>query len=125
MKKTDALGVHVLLELNSCNPEFLDNVEIIRSVMRKAADAAQMTRLGEAFHKFTPQGASGVLLLAESHISIHTWPEIGYASVDLYTCNLVTPTKFAVRELVQGLGAKSYMAKTIYRGKKVTVDVGS
>ncbi|MCH7988747.1 MAG: adenosylmethionine decarboxylase, partial [Planctomycetes bacterium] len=66
--------------------ELLNNLEFIEASMRAAAAEARATVVNSSFHKFGPQGISGVLVLAESHLSVHTWPEHGYAATDIYVC---------------------------------------
>lgn len=83
--------------------------------MIAAAQAARATIVGERFHHFSPQGVSGVILLAESHLSIHTWPEHGYAALDLFTCSDVDAA--ACFELLRtALGARRHESKVLTRG---------
>ena len=86
----DALGRHLLLELNDCNREVLDDLDYIRQAMRGAAEQAGATIVGESFHKFDPIGVTGIVAIAESHLCIHTWPEYGYAAADVFTCGGVS-----------------------------------
>ena len=91
-----ALGKHLLLELNDCDPNLLNDLSFIREIMLAAANESGATVLGESFHQFSPQGVSGVILIAESHLSVHTWPEHGYAGADIFTCGTrVKPEKAA------------------------------
>ncbi len=83
----DPLGEHYLIELYKCDRELLDNLGVVSDTMLEAARLAGATVIDERFHKFSPQGVSGVVVIAESHLSIHTWPELGYAALDLFTCN--------------------------------------
>ncbi len=80
------LGLHVLLDLEGCPENLLSDAPRIRASLRKAAELAGATIVGEAFHSFNPPGVSGVLLIAESHLSVHTWPSLGKATLDIYTC---------------------------------------
>ncbi len=82
----NSLGRHVLLELSRCPYPLLNDLDFIRKSFFSAADRANVTIVSESFNMFTPQGVSGVLVIAESHISIHTWPEYGYAAIDVFTC---------------------------------------
>ena len=82
----NALGRHLLLDLKECNPELLDDIEYIRQAMIGAADEAGATIVGQNFYKFNPLGITGIVAIAESHLCIHTWPEHGYAAVDIFTC---------------------------------------
>ena len=85
------LGTHIILEVAGVTFDLLDNATLIPAVLRAAADAASLTVLDEVYHSFPVQGLSGLLLISESHLSYHTWPEHGYASVDLFTCGPPSP----------------------------------
>lgn len=80
------MGDHYLLNLFGCDPEKLDNERLIKKLLHDAAYCAKMTVLNSMTYKFYPQGVTGIVMLAESHISIHTWPEDSKAAVDVYTC---------------------------------------
>ena len=80
------VGKHCILELYDCDPSKLDDEAFLRSAITQAAERAGATLLNLITHQFDPQGVTGLALLAESHISIHTWPESGYAAVDVFTC---------------------------------------
>lgn len=82
----EALGKHILVELYDCNREILNNPELIKTTMNEAANLAGATIVSSNFHHFSPHGVSGVVVIAESHLTIHTWPEYGYAAIDLFTC---------------------------------------
>ena len=83
--------------------------------MRDAAIAAGATVVGEAFHSYVPHGVTGVLVIEESHFSVHTWPEAGYAALDFYTCGALEPER-AVRIVATGLGARSVSVLEVARG---------
>ena len=112
----NALGKHLLLELRECNKEALDDIEFIRINLVTAAIAAGATVMGESFHKFSPQGVSGVVVIAESHVTIHTWPEYGYAAVDVFTCGSSVKPEVAADILVQKLDSKDHSMVVIERG---------
>ncbi|MBO5947550.1 S-adenosylmethionine decarboxylase proenzyme [bacterium] len=80
------LGRHILAEFFGCNPNVLNNVELIKEKMTQAAIECGATVVETCFHMFNPYGVSGVVIISESHLAIHTWPELGYAAVDLFTC---------------------------------------
>lgn len=82
----EALGKHILVELYDCNRTILNDPELIKTTMNKAANLSGATIVSSNFHHFSPHGVSGVVIIAESHLTIHTWPEYGYAAVDLFTC---------------------------------------
>ncbi len=84
-------GRHLLMEYQGCDREMLNDPDRLEQLMRRAAEAAQATVVAAVFHSFTPCGTSGVLVLQESHLSIHTWPEYGYAAMDFYTCGECDP----------------------------------
>ena len=89
--------------------------------MVAAAVDCGATVLGESFHPFQPQGVSGVVVIAESHLSIHTWPEYGYAAVDIFTCGTSVQPEKAAEVLIEKLGAKDHTLTEIQRGRLVTV----
>lgn len=81
-----SLGRHIIVEYYDCAPEILNDVTVIQESMEGAAEKAGATIINSTFHHFSPYGVSGVVVIEESHLAIHTWPEYGYASVDLFTC---------------------------------------
>lgn len=81
-----SLGRHIIVEYYDCTPELLNDVVGIEKSMENAAEEAGATIINSTFHHFSPYGVSGVVVIQESHLAIHTWPEFGYASVDLFTC---------------------------------------
>ncbi len=81
-----SLGRHILVELYDCDAAVLNDLNLVESSMKEAAIAAGSTIVDTVFRRFAPHGISGVVVIAESHIAIHTWPEYGYAAVDLFTC---------------------------------------
>ena len=82
----ESLGRHILAEFYGCDFKELNNQDNIQVYMRNAAIKAKATIVNESFHKFSPWGVSGVIVIQESHLTIHTWPEYCYAAVDLFTC---------------------------------------
>jgi S-adenosylmethionine decarboxylase len=112
-------GLHYLIDLNGVSPEILTNDDLIRHTLIEAAKDAGATVLGDFFHHFgrtEEYGVTGVIALSESHISIHTWPEIGYAAIDIFMCGncdpvnslprifeVFQPTTHEVKELARGI----------------------
>jgi S-adenosylmethionine decarboxylase len=99
------MGKHFILNLYECPFELLDDKEFIRMLLYRATKECKATLLNLAVHKFDPQGVTGIAMLAESHISIHTWPETGQAAVDIYTCGDCDPQlgcDFIISELKSG-----------------------
>jgi len=81
-----ALGRQILVEFYQCNPDILKDCKLIEQYMVEACIKGQATVVTQTFHEFSPFGVSGVVVIAESHVAIHTWPEYGYAAVDIFTC---------------------------------------
>ena len=111
-----ALGHHLLIELHGCAPECLDSVPEVEQILTEAADLAGATIVNSAFHHFSPYGVTGVLVIAESHIAAHTWPEYGYAAVDCFTCGDQAILKALEKLIVAGFQAKSHSCSLISRG---------
>ena len=112
----NAVGRHLLLELKQCDKGVLDDLSFLREVLLAAAKAAGATVIGEAFHQFNPHGVSGVVLIAESHLTIHTWPEYRYAAVDFFSCGSSVVPEKAAEMLIEKLGSKDYSSMMIPRG---------
>ena len=112
----DVLGTHVLLELRDCDPQLLDDLAHIRQEMLRAASTVEAHVVGESFHQFTPQGVTGILSIAESHISIHTWPEHGYAAADIFTCGDQTMPERAAAVMIEALACRDPEITQIRRG---------
>ncbi|MBL4752556.1 MAG: adenosylmethionine decarboxylase [Flavobacteriales bacterium] len=84
----EGLGLHILMEFHGCSFEKLNDLPSLEEMMNDAARASNATIIKSVFHQFSPQGVTGVIVVAESHLAIHTWPENGYAAVDFFTCNV-------------------------------------
>lgn len=112
----NVLGTHVLLELRDCDPRLLDDLDYIRRELLGAAAAVDAHVIGESFHQFSPQGVTGILSIAESHISIHTWPEYGYAAADIFTCGDRTMPERAADWIVTALRCRNPEITQIRRG---------
>lgn len=110
------MGRQVLGELSFCEHDTLNNKQRLEELLRKAAEASGATLISVHTHHFQPHGVSGVAILAESHLSVHTWPELGYAAVDAFTCgDHVNPAQ-AVAVLEQGFGAQFTTTVEMIRG---------
>lgn len=112
----NTLGRHILAEMYGCSEEILNNVHEIEKIMVKSALEAGAEVREVAFHKFSPQGVSGVVVISESHLTIHTWPELGYAAVDVFTCgNKINPWD-ACNYLTDSFKAEHMTATEVKRG---------
>ena len=120
--REESLGRHVLVELYNCNPELLNNVSGIEKIMVDAAEHSKATVINVTFHHFSPYGVSGVVVIQESHLTIHTWPEYGYAAIDIFTCgNTVDPWQ-AYEFLKVALEASSGSTMELKRGQTHLLD---
>ncbi|GGG25816.1 S-adenosylmethionine decarboxylase proenzyme [Lysinibacillus alkalisoli] len=110
------LGRHVLIEFYGCPSDIMEDNALIEQYMREAADYSGATIVESVFHHFNPYGVSGAVIIEESHLTIHTWPEYGFASVDVYTCgDSVNPWK-AADYLSEKLKAKQTESFEVPRG---------
>jgi len=116
----NALGRHLLMELEDCNEEILNNLDTLKEAMLTAANEAGATVMAESFHRFNPHGISGVVVVAESHLFIHTWPEYGYAAADIFTCGTTVQPEKAAEVLIEKFGAKKHSIQEIARGTRIT-----
>ena len=106
---------HILFTLKGCSSDLLDDENYIREVVYHASVQSNSTLLALNSHKFDPQGVTCVAMLAESHISIHTWPELGMAVCDIFTCGDHTKPKEGVKYMKMMLDAKSIVSKSFTR----------
>lgn len=110
------LGRHLIVELYECDTKTLTDVGRIEDIMVNAAKAMKAHIVDVVFHTFSPHGVSGIVVIAESHLSIHTWPEHAFASVDIYTCGSnIDPWK-AYKNLCRDFRAKNATALEMKRG---------
>ncbi len=114
-----SIGSHCVLELYDSPPALLDDPETIAAAIRVAAEAAGATLLHTSQHRFEPQGVTAMGLLAESHISVHTWPELGYAACDVFTCGEQTLPERACEALARALKAGRHEMRRFPRGQEV------
>lgn len=112
----DTMGRHMIAELWECEEDKLNDVQFVEQMMVNAALESGAEIREVAFHKFTPQGVSGVVIISESHLTIHSFPEHGYASVDVYTCGDRIDPKEATDWITKELGSKKREIVNIPRG---------
>lgn len=111
-----SLGRHVLAEVHGCRFEVLNDIKKVQDIMVNAALEAGAEIRELVFHKFSPQGVSGVVVISESHLAIHTWPELGYAAVDVFTCGDKVNPWDACNFLAEKFGAEYVNASEVKRG---------
>lgn len=112
----DTIGYHYIIEAAGCDPEVLGNPDRVRDILTQAAKHGGMGVRTSYFYKFTPKGVSGVVIVSESHISAHTWPERRYAALDVYICGDEAKPEAAIRLFLKELGAKDAHVTEIKRG---------
>jgi S-adenosylmethionine decarboxylase len=107
---------HFLIELRSVESNLLDNLEEIERIFLNSLVGSGATYVNHYFHKFSPQGVSGVVVIAESHLSIHTWPESEYAALDVFTCGEKEIGDRVVQNLVKSFKTTDYGITYVMRG---------
>ncbi len=107
-------GIHLIVDLHGAKG--LDDIDLVEATLRRCVDAAKATLLHIHVHHFTPSGVSGVAVLAESHISIHTWPEVGYAALDVFMCGSANPDA-CIPVLREAFAASRVEVNEILRGQ--------
>lgn len=110
------LGNQLIVELFDCDQESLKDVSTVEAVLLKAANAAKATVINHCFHQFSPHGVSGVVVIAESHIAVHTWPEHRYCAIDIFTCGDLIDNDSALTVLKEGLRCESIKVFKVKRG---------
>lgn len=113
----EILGSQTMLELYDCNEDLLNDVKFIEKVMIEAATIAEATIVKQYFHEFSPYGISGTVVIAESHINMHTWPEHRYAAIDIFTCSADMKTDAACDYLQKTFESTEIEKQTHTRGK--------
>jgi S-adenosylmethionine decarboxylase proenzyme len=110
------LGQHWLIELVGCEASALRDVKTVESILRETAKAAKATIVESRFHQFSPHGVSGFVVVTESHLAIHTWPEHNYAAVDIFTCGQKMDMEAAYAEIVKAFAPVKHSKTEIARG---------
>lgn len=111
-----ALGRHILCEAFGCKAELINDRQWVEKTMVEAALEAGAEVREVAFHQFSPQGVSGVVVISESHLAIHTWPEIGFAAIDVFTCGDTVDPWQACNLLIEKFGAQNATTTEVKRG---------
>ncbi|HOJ49383.1 MAG TPA: adenosylmethionine decarboxylase [Spirochaetota bacterium] len=120
MKK---LGTHLIAEFYGCDARKISKVSYVKEAMEEAALKANATIVQSTFHQFNPYGVSGVVIIAESHLSIHSWPEYGYASIDVYTCGDHVDPWITLRHLEKSFGASDIEVMELPRGRESKIKI--
>ena len=120
-KESSQKSKHLLLELYKCDYDKLNDESFLRCSLNRAAKFANATVLNLISNKFEPQGVTAIALLAESHISIHTWPESNYSAVDIFTCGRNMLPELASQYLIEALKAEEHSLRVIERNPPATL----
>lgn len=112
----EALGRQILVEFYDCDSDKINDVEYIESSFLAATRASRATVISHNFHKFSPYGVSGVVVIAESHVSIHSWPEYNYAAVDIFTCGDTIDPWVIQENLKKAFNSKNTSSMEMKRG---------
>ena len=112
------MGNHVLLDLWDVAPDLLDDLDGLRELLADCARRGGATVVEERFHRFAPQGVSGVVVLAESHVAVHTWPENGFAAFDVFTCGEPEMAERIADHLVTALEPGREQRQRVERGRE-------
>ncbi|WP_196889777.1 adenosylmethionine decarboxylase [Aureivirga sp. CE67] len=115
------LGFETAIEFYGCDSELIDNRDFIEEILLKTAEILNLTVVNTTIHKFSPIGVSGVIVIAESHIAVHTWPEHGYVAIDFFTCNQTYNYEEGISYLKEVLQASFFEKKEIRRGDLETI----
>ncbi len=108
-------GFHFIVEASGCG-SIISQVDRLQEILVEAAKRANTQVWSVSFHRFPPDGVSGVVVISESHLSIHTWPEVGYMALDIYTCGEESKPQIAVDYVLEQIGAKHTHITEITRG---------
>ncbi|HID31781.1 MAG TPA: adenosylmethionine decarboxylase [bacterium (Candidatus Stahlbacteria)] len=115
-KGHNSVGHHYIVEASGCDPKVIGSVEKVQKILIKAAEAAKAHIWSISFHRFHPKGVSGVVVISESHLSVHTWPELGYVALDIYTCGEESEPEAAVGFALKEFGAEELHITEMTRG---------
>ncbi|HLY23351.1 MAG TPA: adenosylmethionine decarboxylase [bacterium] len=112
----DTVGHHYIVEGSGCNRDVISRVEQVEQVLVRAAEVADVQIWAISFHRFRPMGVSGVVVISESHLSVHTWPEVGYVALDIFTCGDRAKPEAAVQHALKAFGATNMHITEVTRG---------
>jgi len=121
MKTSEYLGTQILAEYFGCCPQILADRSQVESALIEAAKNAGATVVSTSFHQFSPHGVSGVVIIEESHLCIHTWPEYGFVAVDLFTCGDSVSPKKAYESLKSSFNAEQGNFMELRRGHRALI----
>lgn len=112
------VGLHILAEMCGCPPDLIATKKVVRERLLRATSAAGLKVVGDIHHQFNPHGVTSLVVLRESHISLHTWPEYGYAAVDIFTCGSYEKAHLFIAHLASELRPKTVRKVIVKRGAR-------
>jgi len=111
-----SIGVHLVADLRGVSASKISKLPLMKEIMESAVKSGGLTKIRSHYHQFSPTGVSGVILLAESHLSFHTWPEYGFVALDIFTCGPTENAEAAFEYIIEKLSPVSVEYKKIERG---------
>ncbi len=118
-----AVGFQILADLYGIDSEIISRADSIYPIIEEAVKAGNLTKISSDYYQFQPKGASGVVLLAESHLSFHTWPEHGLVTLDIYTCGDPQGAETALDYILDNLKPDTIDCKRLRRGTSIAEEV--
>lgn len=119
-----SLGEHRIVDFEGCSFETLDDLEKIKKMFERGLELSNATVIQIVMHKFSPQGVTGIAAIAESHVSIHTWPELGYAAVDVFSCGTTMKIDELLSHFEKVLQPRKVHCQTFMRGDRIRLASG-
>jgi S-adenosylmethionine decarboxylase len=116
IKKVQSLGTHLIIELYECHEELINNAQEVEEALIQAVEISGATMVQSVIHQFNPHGISGVVVIEESHFTVHTWPEYGYCALDIFTCGDEIDYYSALQYLKTQFQAKNLSVTEMKRG---------
>ncbi|HEB37412.1 MAG TPA: S-adenosylmethionine decarboxylase [Thermoplasmatales archaeon] len=110
------VGRHIIAELYGVPPELISREKTVKKIIEEAVDQAGLTRVGSVYNQFKPHGVTGIVLIAESHVSVHTWPEYGLINLDIFTCGDTSKAGEVFDLLIKSFRPENYRQYVFDRG---------
>ncbi len=110
------VGRHIIAELYGVDPELISKEETVRQIVEEVVEEAELTKVGSVYKQFNPHGVTGIVLIAESHVSVHTWPEYELVNLDIFTCGDTSKAEKAFKLFLERFKPKSYRHYVLDRG---------
>ncbi len=109
-------NIQILAEFYGCDPELISRSDTVKKIINRAIRKSKLTKIRSHYHQFRPSGVTGVVLLAESHITMHSWPEYNYIALDLFSCGDKKKAKIAIEQLAKDFKPAKMKKQIVIRG---------